>query len=130
MNKIIEKALDITNNILIFGNMNENLLNTNMHHLKDVLIPNSVHNIISEPTRQLALLDHIILHEDMSPVNQGIIKVPPAISDHCATYVYLPFEYSVHGTFTRNVWMYKNANYELFNKKSPNLTGQTFNRVV
>ena len=82
MNKIIEKALDITNNILIFGNMNENLLNTNMHHLKDVLIPNSVHNIISEPTRQLALLDQIILHEDMSPLNQAIITVPPAISDH------------------------------------------------
>ena len=53
----------------------------------------------------------------MSPLNQGIIKVPPDISDHCATYVYLPFEYPVHGTFTRNVWMYKNANFELFNKK-------------
>ena len=85
-----------------------------MHHLKDVLLPNSVHNIIYEPTHQLALLDHIILHQDMSPLNQSIIKVPPAISDHCATYVYLPFEYPVHGTFTRNVWMYKNANYEFF----------------
>ena len=53
----------------------------------------------------------------MSPLNQGIIKVPPDISDHCATYVYLPLEYPVHGTFTRNVWMYKNANFELFNKK-------------
>ena len=53
----------------------------------------------------------------MSPLNQGIIRVPPDISDHCATYVYLPFEYPVHGTFTRNVWMYKNANFELFNKK-------------
>ena len=53
----------------------------------------------------------------MSPLNQGIIKVPPDISDHCATYVYLPFEYPVHGTFTRIVWMYKNANFELFKKK-------------
>ena len=97
--------------------MNEDLLNPNMHHLKDVLLLNSLHNIISEPTRQLALLDPIILHDDMSPLNQGIIKVPPDISDHCATYVYLPFEYPVHGTFTRNVWMYKNANFELFNKK-------------
>ena len=60
--------------------------------------------------------DHIILHDDMSPLNQGIIKVPPDISDHCATYVYLPFEYPVHVTFTRNVWMYKNANFELLNK--------------
>ena len=93
--------------------MNEHLLNINMHHLKDVLLLNSLHNIISEPTRQLALLDPITLHEDMSPLNQGIIKVLPDISDHCATYVYF-FEYPVHGTFTRNVLMYKNAN-KLFN---------------
>ena len=113
LNKNIERALDITNNIIILGDMNEDLLNPTMHHLKDVLLLNSLHNIISEPTRQLALLDPIIL----SPLNQGIIKVPPDISDHCATYVYLPFEYPVHEYFTRNVWMYKNANFELFNKK-------------
>ena len=83
--------------------MNEDLLNPNMHHLKDVLFLNSLHNIISEPKRQLALLDLIILHGDMSPLNQGIIKVPPDISDHCATYVYLPFEYPVRGINTRNV---------------------------
>ena len=117
LNKNIEKALDITNNSIILGDMNEHLLNPNMHNLKDVLLRNSFHNIISEPTRQLALLDHIILHEDRSPLFQGIIRVPPDISDHCATYVYVPFEYTEHGSFTRNVCMYKNANYELFNKK-------------
>ena len=58
-----------------------------MHHLKDVFLLNSFHNIISEPTHQLALLDPIILHDDMSPLNQGIINVLPDISDHCATYV-------------------------------------------
>ena len=98
--------------------MNEDLLNPNMHNLKDVLFLNSLHNIISEPTHQLALLDPIILHEDMSPSIQGIIRVPPDRSDHCATYVYLPFEYPVHRSFTRNVWMYKNANYELLIKCS------------
>ena len=67
--------------------------------------------MINELTRHIGLLDPIILHEDMLPFNQGIIKVPPHISDHCATYVYLPFMYPVHGTFTRNVWMYKGANY-------------------
>ena len=50
--------------------MNEDLFNPNMHHLKDVLLLNSLYNIISEPTRQLALLDPIILHDDMSPLNQ------------------------------------------------------------
>ena len=51
LNKNIEKALDITNNIIILGDMNEDLFNPNMHNLKDVLLLNSLHNIISEPTR-------------------------------------------------------------------------------
>ena len=55
LNKNIEKALDITNNIIILGAMNEDLLNPNMHNLKDVLLLNSLHNIISEQTCQLAL---------------------------------------------------------------------------
>ena len=37
--------------------MNEDLLNPNMHNLKDVLLLNSFHNIISEPTRQFAYKD-------------------------------------------------------------------------
>ena len=52
----------------------------------------------------------------MSTLSQGIIQVPNEISDHCATYVQIPFEYLLHDTFTRNVWIYKDANYELFNK--------------
>ena len=84
--------------------------------MKDVLLLNSLHNIISEPTRQLALLDPIIVHEDVSTLSQGIIQVPNEISDHCATYVQITFEYPLYGTFTRNVWMYKNTNYELFSK--------------
>ena len=49
--------------------MNEDLLNPSMHNFKDVLLLNSLQNIIDEPTRQLALLDPIILHEDISPLN-------------------------------------------------------------
>ena len=88
--KNIEKALDITNNIITLGDMNEDLLNLIMYNLKDILLLNSLHNIKSAPTRQLALLYPIILHKDniMSPLIQGIIRVPPDVSDHCATYVY------------------------------------------
>ena len=50
-NKNIEKALDITSNIIILGDMNEDLFNPNMHNLKDVLLLNSLHTIISESTR-------------------------------------------------------------------------------
>ena len=46
LNKNIEKALDITNNIIILGDMNEDLLNPNMHNLKDVLLLNSLSTIL------------------------------------------------------------------------------------
>ena len=62
-------------NIIILGDMNEDLLkyvlkrvNPKMHNFKDVLLNKviiSLQNILSHPTRQLALLDPIILHEDM-----------------------------------------------------------------
>ena len=117
LNKNIVGLRYIINKIIILGDMNEELLNPNMHNLKYVLLFNSLHNIISEPTRQLALLDPIIVHEDMSPLSQGIIQVPNEISDHCTTYVHIPFEYPLHITYTRNVWIYKDAKYELFNKK-------------
>ena len=96
LNKNIEKALDITSNIITLGDMNEDLLNSRLHYLKDVLLLNSLQNIIDEPTRQLALLDPIILHADMSPLNQGIIKVPAEISDHSATFVHVPFQYQLN----------------------------------
>ena len=48
LNKNIEKALDTTNNIIILGDMNEDLFNQNMHNLIDVLLINSLHNIIAE----------------------------------------------------------------------------------
>ena len=130
LNENIEKALDITNNIIILEDMNEDLLKSNMHHLEDVLLLNSLHNIISEPTRQLALLDPFILHDDMSPLNHGIIKAPPDISDHCATL------YSYHLSI-----LYMELSLEMsgciklpimncLTKNSPNLTGHVFIRVV
>ena len=118
LNKYKEKTLDTTNNIISLGHMNKDVLNPNMHKLKDVLLINTLHNIIEEPPRQLALLDPIILHEDMVPLSQCIIKVPSEISDRCATVVYIPFEHALHGTFTGNIWIYKFANDELFNKKN------------
>ena len=52
LNKYKEKTLDTTNNIIILGDMNKDVLNPNMHNLKDVLLINTLHNIIEEPPRQ------------------------------------------------------------------------------
>ena len=130
LNKNIEKALDITDNIIILGDMNEDLPNPNTHNLKDVLLLYSLHNIISELTRKLALLDPTIVNEDMSALSQWIIQLPNKISGHCATYVHIPFNYPLHDNFTRNELIYKDANYELFNKKYLILIGHVFIKVL
>ena len=72
----------------------------------------------------------MIDHEDMSPLSQGIIQAPNEIRDHCTTYVHTPLEYPLHGTFTRNVCIYKDANYELFNKNYLILIGHVFIKVL
>ena len=101
LNKNIEKALDITNNVIIVGDMNEDLFNPKVHSLKNILILNSLNNVISQPTRQHALLDPIIIHNDMSFLHQDILEIPPEIGDHSSTYLYLLFQYHLHRSFTR-----------------------------
>ena len=76
---------------MYLGDTNEDLLNPNVHSLKDILILNSLKNVISQPKRQHTLLDPIITHNDMSFLHQGILEIPPGISDHSATYLYLRF---------------------------------------
>ena len=66
----------------------------------------------------------------MSPLIQGIIRVPPDISDHCATYVNLPFEYPVHGSFIEMSDCIKMQIMNCLINKSPILTGRVFIRVV
>ena len=52
----MEIALDNTKNVIIMGDINEELLNPDNQNLKNVLLINSLSNIITEPTRGRALL--------------------------------------------------------------------------
>ena len=81
----ITRALDTTNNIIIVGDMTED--RHNVSNLKDILILNSLNNIISQPTRQQAHLDPIICYKVMSFIYQCLLEIPPKMSDHRATYV-------------------------------------------
>ena len=58
--------------------MNVGLLNRNIHNLKDLLLLNSLHNIISA----CFVRSYYILHEDTPPLIHRIIRVTPDISDH------------------------------------------------
>ena len=87
----IEAAFNISKNVIILGDLNEDLLNDNFHNLKDTLVLNSMINVIKSPTRQNALLDPILIPVDMEVSESGTIALPQRITDHSATYVYIPF---------------------------------------
>ena len=116
-NQNVEKALEITSNVIILGDLNEDLLNPNLRKLKDILLINSLHNIITEPTRQTALLDPIITPTDMKILDSGVLPNPPEFSDHHATYITLSFPYNLKPVFERTVYLYKKANFDLLREK-------------
>lgn len=110
-NQNLEKAYEMSKAIVILGDLNEDLLNVNNHNLKNVLLVNSLKNIKIEPTRGCALLDPVITSCDQTILDSGVLEIPPNISDHSATYITIPFDYSLHTTFKRQIWLYKKANY-------------------
>ena len=75
----IEKALEVSKNIIIVGDLNEDLNNRNFHNLSDILIVNSLINTVISPTRQQALLDPIIVPDDVSYLDSGTIDIPEYI---------------------------------------------------
>ena len=76
--------------------------------------------VITEPTRQQAMLDPIIIPEDLPFLDSGSLDVPDRISDHKATYITLPFQYDTEGAFNRLIYLYKNANFTLLKQKLSN----------
>ena len=79
--------------MVIVGDLNEDLLNPNFHNLKDVLLINSMQNSISDPTRQHAILDPIIIPEHLPFLDSGTISIPSEISDYKATFIRFPSQY-------------------------------------
>ena len=103
--------MEVSENIIILGDLNEDLLNINYRNLRDILLSNSLQNIISEPTRGRALLDPIIVPNDFTAYDSGVLPTPNDITDHFATYIVLPHDYSVSSAYTRRVWFYKRADF-------------------
>ena len=77
-------------------------------------------NVITEPTRQQAILDPIIITEDLPFLDSGTLNVLDNISDHKATYITLPFQYDTEGAFSRLIYLYKKANFTLLKQKLSN----------
>ena len=118
LNITIERAMNQYNSILLAGDLNEDLMNPNLHHLKDIIALNNMINIITLPTRitehSSTLLDPIIVTDNLDILNSGVIPVD--VSDHLLTFVHFRLGYKRHTSFKRRVWLYNMANFVELNR--------------
>ena len=63
LNVVIEKALDASKRIIIFGDLNEDQLNVQNYHVKDILTINNLVNTIEVPARVTTTSATIIVPE-------------------------------------------------------------------
>ena len=77
------------------------------------------HDVIKEPTRRTPnpsnLIDPIIVSDTCIILDSGTIPVEIEINDHKATYVFLQIPICLSQCYYRDVWNYKNANYNRLN---------------
>ena len=69
---------------------------------------NNLKNIITETTRvtdtTTTLIDPILVSQSSDVFDSGVIEIPNPISDHRATFLYVPFSYIRLNVYKRKVW--------------------------
>jgi hypothetical protein len=83
----LEQALNFTENIIITGDLNVDLLTQTNHRLNEILTLSDLTNVINEPIRMDALLDPVIVSNIDIVVDSEVIGVDRSISDHNATLI-------------------------------------------
>lgn len=108
-------ALESSGNIIFVGHLNEDSLNDNVNNLKDVMLMNFLRNVITLSTGNTILLDPVTVPDEMIVLDSGIIFSSNDFSDPSATYVRIPHDYPSSTVYKRTVWLYKRADFDLFN---------------
>ena len=105
----LEQALNFTENTIITGDLNVDLLTQTNHKLNEIMTLYDLTNVINEPTRMGALLDPVIVSNIDIVVDSEVIGVDRSISDHNATMINIKIPYSIKKTYMRKVWQYKHV---------------------
>ena len=90
----IEKALDISKEVIIVGDLNDDLLNPNCRHLRNVMLLNNLSNIINVPTRithsTATLIDPILLSDSLiSYTKEPLTYLLISVTINALLYTYL-----------------------------------------
>ena len=93
---VIEKASELSDRIVIVGDLNVNFLNLpNTHVVNEIILKYSFFNTIHEATRITqhtnTLLDPVLVSgfSQCDVLDSGTIGVEHTLSDHKGTYIYL-----------------------------------------
>ena len=97
----IDKVGEISDKIILVGDINVDLLNTPQTHIiREIISTHNLTNNIHEPTRTTntssTLLDPILTSVDIQVCESGTLTIDASISDHRATFNLAFFLYELH----------------------------------
>ena len=76
----------------------------------NIQLLNNLKIVISDPTRVTAtsstLIDPILVPHQCDPLHSGVLDIPLTVSDHRATFAYIPFTCICICAYKRKVWFY------------------------
>ena len=130
-NYAIDKASETSNQILITGDINVDMLNLAQRHpLNDVMLRYGLSNIIDEPTRighfSSTLLDPILITDTCSVSSSYVVDVDRSFSDHNAVVCHLNVPMKLCTSFKRTVWIYKRGDFNKFNNMILNFDWESY----
>ena len=114
----LEQASTQNGHIVVTGDLNVDLLTNHNHKLIDIMNFVGLHNHVNFPTRfgstRQSLLD-LVLVKECSISHTEVIDIDRVISDHNATLVDVHVQINIRQKFKREIWDYKNGNFEKLN---------------
>lgn len=116
----IEKVGEITDNIIIIGDLNVDLLSIPQTHvIHDIMSNGNFVNNINEPTRvtntSSTLIDLVLSTPAVKVHESGVLNIDSSVSDHKAIYISFSIDIELNRAYERNIWVYKDADFEKLN---------------
>ena len=114
-------AFEINPNVVITGDMNSDLFNTQNSKLSEIMTLLNLKNVINKPTiitaHSSTLLYPIIISDTMSSIYSDVFNVPSEISDHDAAVAYIECPNCTTISFKRELCLYNRIDKETFQQK-------------
>lgn len=116
----IDKANETSNNIIVTGDINVDLLSESARHrVFDIIKKFNLENTINEPTRigqtRSSLLDPIFVSKSLNVSTSSVIDIDRDLSDHNACFCNIEISSPISRSFKREIWIYKKGDFDKFN---------------